>query len=434
LLRCDVSELLDAVAVQERVWVRMTATLPEGTDAWSLGLLDLVSGSEPPNWAELHWHYERAILEATVFTGAQMVACLRDQRVDIGGVSVRLSALQPQAYGDRKGSGDPGMYRSALAWPRNEWTLTFGVSTNTASSDPLISGDAPSFVSLAIATAALLNVEASAGDRFEVSSGCFREQDLSGRIASVEIYPTETHVTLDGSQLPGMALELANNRPGPTLPITDETAPTIVMPTPDGLPAGAWVVLKKGSQWIDRRFLDYPYAREQSGVTYIVPPETLVETLIAGGEGPYVEFKTVEPGETLKVMKTIAAFANGDGGTVLIGVTNEGVVIGLEDDACNQAAQDALTNRIRNWVWPLPQFSVQRVDVPSEPVRSVLAIKVEAGLEPPYAAGTTADQLTYFVRRGATTFAVWPDEVRRLGQSRTATEPFGGLSGLFKDG
>jgi hypothetical protein len=51
-------------------------------------------------------------------------------------------------------------------------------------------------------------------------------------------------------------------------------------------------------------------------------PATAVETLIASGEGPHSEFKSTvpeNPADIRNVIKTVAAFANGDGGTILFG-------------------------------------------------------------------------------------------------------------------
>lgn len=74
-----------------------------------------------------------------------------------------------------------------------------------------------------------------------------------------------------------------------------------------------------------------------------------VDALIAAGESDKIEFKSslhhpygpLHPGQTLKdlqkilrksVTKTIAAFLNSDGGTLLIGVDNSGEALGIEPD------------------------------------------------------------------------------------------------------
>ncbi len=64
--------------------------------------------------------------------------------------------------------------------------------------------------------------------------------------------------------------------------------------------------------------------------------------LIAHGEGPHLEFKStfrwdVKEGNANRgveeaVIKTLAGYMNGDGGTLIIGVSDDGRVTGLEDD------------------------------------------------------------------------------------------------------
>ncbi|MFI5323916.1 MAG: helix-turn-helix domain-containing protein [Thermodesulfobacteriota bacterium] len=64
--------------------------------------------------------------------------------------------------------------------------------------------------------------------------------------------------------------------------------------------------------------------------------------LIAHGEGPYLEFKSTFRWDKKAgnanwsveeaVLKTLAGFMNGDGGTLIIGVSDDGQITGLDDD------------------------------------------------------------------------------------------------------
>lgn len=88
-------------------------------------------------------------------------------------------------------------------------------------------------------------------------------------------------------------------------------------------------------------------------------PITL-EELIAGGEGEELELKSslrwdYVRGELNKnlenvMLKTVASFANGQGGTLLIGVRDDGKVLGLEHDyhSLGDADRDKLELHIRN--------------------------------------------------------------------------------------
>jgi predicted HTH transcriptional regulator len=80
------------------------------------------------------------------------------------------------------------------------------------------------------------------------------------------------------------------------------------------------------------------------GITDTKPPEAAItlEELIAEGEDDELEFKSslrwdfreLTPSKKLEevIVKTVAAFANSQGGTLLIGVSDSGEILGLEAD------------------------------------------------------------------------------------------------------
>lgn len=98
------------------------------------------------------------------------------------------------------------------------------------------------------------------------------------------------------------------------------------------------------------------------GITETKPSEVPItlEEMIAEGEGEELEFKSslrwdYVQGTTNKkledvVMKTVAAFANGQGGTLLIGVRDDGEILGLEGDyhALGEADRDKFELHLRN--------------------------------------------------------------------------------------
>ena len=98
------------------------------------------------------------------------------------------------------------------------------------------------------------------------------------------------------------------------------------------------------------------------GITNTKPPEAslTLEDLIAEGEGEELEFKSslrwdIKDGKKNKsledvVVKTIAAFLNAQGGTLLIGVDDNQKVIGLEHDyrTLGKANRDAFELHLRN--------------------------------------------------------------------------------------
>jgi len=68
-------------------------------------------------------------------------------------------------------------------------------------------------------------------------------------------------VEVDGDSLVGTTVEVAGEVPGPSRRLTRRSRPTVRFQLPDGLPSGAFVIIRRGGQWLDRRFLKWPYAR-----------------------------------------------------------------------------------------------------------------------------------------------------------------------------
>ncbi len=98
------------------------------------------------------------------------------------------------------------------------------------------------------------------------------------------------------------------------------------------------------------------------GITQTEPSRAAItlEEMIAQGEGEELEFKSslrwdVEQGRVNKkledvILKTVAAFGNGQGGTLLVGVDDDGNVLGLEGDyhALGGADRDKFELHLRN--------------------------------------------------------------------------------------
>jgi hypothetical protein len=421
---------------EDQLWVRLCAVLPEQSEEWTITVLDITASKPPASWSDLLWSYPRALLRAEAFPGAMIAEWLRTQSVNLGDITAKLPelVLTDQCMIERRTSGYRG-FHGRFEWPYDEWNIPFRHSISPTISDELIGDEeSPSFLSVNVGIAALLGIELPPGGSFDARSMIFRQQFGSVRINAVHVYPATVVIDVSGEGLAGSTVELASNNPGPTVEIATSDDQSVELPTPNGLPDNAWVLLRRGRSWLDRRFLSYPYTREQAeDVDYWVEPESRLEALIASGESPTVEFKTEVPADRIRIMKTVAAFSNGEGGTILIGVAKDGTVIGAPVETASPDGQDTLTNLVRSWVSPLPSFEVQTIAT-GDGQRTVVAVVVNKGSQPPYGAGTTVDSLNYFIRRGATTFVASPDQVRYLARSTPPVEPPGlpGMLGYYQ--
>jgi hypothetical protein len=142
----------------------------------------------------------------------------------------------------------------------------------------------------------------------------------------------------------------SNKHIGNQLP--DEYLPSVIKRYPNAL-AAQFVPTKK-NLWKLRNYEKFLEERRHliaeainefmdSLITAPLKPSKLtVEDLIQRGEGPTIEFKstlrydlrrkTTSPDLEKAVIKTFAGFFNSEGGTLLIGVADDGEVVGIEKD------------------------------------------------------------------------------------------------------
>lgn len=433
-------DIIALVEEQSTLWVRIAAA--RHGDEWHETHVEMTSGVAPASWVQRRWTYDDAIFFSCEITGTEGARWLRAHTITIDGVEVKLPEVSEgqQVAWQRRSSQEKYGGFEPLDWPSTSYQLAWQPLAKGQGSGSLI-GDGPSFASFPQAVASFFGFPLSAMGSVDHMMPMFQLQDLTGRIEKVLLRSTKVEVHVEGIDLGGMTLELASVYPGQKERLSVGSRHVVPFLLPNGLPPGAWIVLKRDSEWIDRKFINYPYAASPDpGVEFVVEPITEVMALVTGGEGETVEFKSVlpEPGAKLreKVCQTIAAFANADGGHVLFGINDDGCVVGIGDvDA--QKSYDTVTQFISSIVTPLPRFTVHGVTVEMDSENGgsalVLVVAVEAGTQPPY--GVNPANPSYFIRRGATTFPASSDQVRALARSRPpADQPHGsplGLPGLI---
>ena len=118
-----------------------------------------------------------------------------------------------------------------------------------------------------------------------------------------------------------------------------------------------------------------------------------LRTVIAGGEGPQTEFKRGMPSDP---GREICAFANAAGGVILVGVTDEGEVVGV-------GRHDRLQAEIQS----IARSADPPIRVQVESVDSVLVVQVPPQSAKPYSFGGR-----FFLREGASSQQMSRDEVR----------------------
>jgi hypothetical protein len=156
-----------------------------------------------------------------------------------------------------------------------------------------------------------------------------------------------------------------------------------------------------------------------AGVDVELPedPESEIEALLSQGEGLQTEFKRQLPGDSVDskrtIFKTVAAFANGHGGSIVFDVeSDEATFCGL-DGIDLIAERDRLAQLARAIVTPAPEVEVRPYEHEG---KTLLVLTVSRGTHPPYGLPCVAGRAS----QSSSTFAA-TQRPSPPGQTRSGT-------------
>ncbi|MEV6608034.1 ATP-binding protein [Kutzneria sp. NPDC051319] len=252
-----------------------------------------------------------------------------------------------------------------------------------------------------------------------------RLAENDGWIGDVRVSATHLVVEVKGYNLTGCELEVYSASGVKHHPVDGPT--TFRLALDGGLPDDSWLWLKRETKWLDYRSISpqssWTGDLAVSGVYFdeSIDEVTKIEALLSVGEGPTVEYKEklIKSADDRRNLKTIPAFANENGGTIVFGMHQDELTrVGVEDgDRIKQ--RDQLVNLIRAAVEPMPQVNVNHYVVDGI---SFLVAEVAPGQSPPYGlitAGSARDKPEYYVRRGASTYLARPADLREIVLARS---------------
>jgi ATP-dependent DNA helicase RecG len=132
--------------------------------------------------------------------------------------------------------------------------------------------------------------------------------------------------------------------------------------------------------------------------------------LVAAGEDSFVEFKDPRVSNA-DLSKELCGFANTQGGRILIGVSDDGDIVGADE-----WTDEKVMNLARTSIDPPVVPSFQRIELEA---KRVVIISVELGAEKPYAV-RSGESRRYYIRVGSTTREASREELIRLTQASGA--------------
>jgi len=126
-------------------------------------------------------------------------------------------------------------------------------------------------------------------------------------------------------------------------------------------------------------------------------------------EATECEFKSkLETNRPKSWLKTVSAFANGQGGCFVYGVNDDGVVVGLDD---TKATIDQISRLIKERIEPIPKFNLKPHRI--EDNKTVVVLQVKSGKDTPYYYKADGNMIAY-VRLGDESIPVSREQLAEL--------------------
>lgn len=401
----DVPDLAAMIGGHELVDVRMA--LIRLVDGWQIRhgevTMDTVASTRDRTWQ----YPEDVFLERRV-PGSVVAALMREEPQEVDGF--KMITPRPVANGTfRRLAGQVKWSGTSMVWPRTQWDVYPSESRLESMStrpDGLLIGDGPSFLHFEAAFSSFFYGALPSNRASWQWLWRIIQVDRRAWLHRVTIAPDVLTIAVKGTELDGVRVELTT----PTTRVDRPIGRTrkVRLRLPSGLANDSLLMLRNEDDWLDYRYFQSPVpGRERDASVIWDLPGTELSILLAGGEGPYVEFKQeVSPTaeSRKKILKTVAAFASGEGGTVLFGVTDDARVMGI-DPAAQDRLMVAVGNMIRDSIEPEPSYDLRIAELNG---KTVLLVEVTAGGRW-YAVNPAKPE--FYVRRGASTVPARMDEI-----------------------
>ena len=132
---------------------------------------------------------------------------------------------------------------------------------------------------------------------------------------------------------------------------------------------------------------------------------------IFSGESKNIEYKLTLPDKSEKYIKTIVAFANSQGGKLIIGVDDKTHQIAGVDDDNLFRLMDGIANAVSDSCVPqiIPDIEPQTIDG-----KTVIAVSVEAGKNRPYYLKSKGKEDGTYIRVSGTSRQAYPEKIKEL--------------------
>ncbi|MCJ2563155.1 MAG: ATP-binding protein [Candidatus Thermoplasmatota archaeon] len=309
-------------------------------------------------------------------------------RIDGEEIDIKPHDLKPTGLSSSEGP-------ASLGWPCHFFASNASQSRNTYLDGPLLSADEPLYPQLSSAERDWLcfgrvNIRGYGGTLgVNVAFPDFR-----ARFGDLEIGADKLRIDAQTRQaktdeiLGKWYVELEGELTQSDFDIGDDTVVLPIHSLPDHVEV--YMVDRETSEGLDWRSYWSGSQALEPGVSFAAH-EGDIDVYLRQGENEFVEFKReFNPGAPGEFHESVSAFANTKGGVIMVGIDDNGSIVGVKDPKL----EDRIRNSIDDSIQPLPEIRFARRKHRGE---EILLITVEVGKDPPYMLRNQA-----FVRSGGT--------------------------------
>lgn len=412
----NISDVFQILSVEK--WLNFRALVFKTEETWKIHTAYLENSFQLHNTKGFLDYGEVGFILQRV-SGNKIVDWLQSNLIKIKDTEYIIPPIQPNIHTNKFPSHTTGYWLESI-YPFSTYELNFSErDVRLDEFNPLISNRFPSFPNLKAATFYYL-FDKFHDKRYE--SGNPLSNNLRLQISQKDCWidkvflaPSSISINVKGNSVNNTKIEVWVGKQHFEDQLTKKGRKTFILNK--GLADKIWIVVSKNNQWLDEREIDLKYRnyadKSDNLVVKFLDKQVEIKGIIARGEGETTEFKIQVPNanESSKLTKTVAAFANGEGGVIIVGVEdNTGKIVGIKGNV--EQEKSRLTQMIRNNLThqPIYKIYIQKVDGVE-----LIVVQVESGTNRPY--GIHGSNPNYYVRRGATTFPATPDEIRILSQT-----------------
>ena len=386
-------------------------------DADEISLVTVVvnAGLDTTDLADETYDYGEVAFVKAVLDAGHVAEWLQTGTGEAGGLTFIVRDPNPNCSWDRSESRTHARYGTFFRTPHTDYHVLSHDPQDPLWPGTVLAGTGlPFFPDVNVAAASLLFDVHSMSDGRTVPSELMllRIAHPAAYFEKLRVSSASIVASVRGNDLEGVCLQVTTAGGPQEVPVGQPGDAQVPVAGADR--ADTWVALTRGQECLDFRTISsrWPASLARQGIH--LEPEDLGERLDLmrrGGESETVEFKRTIP-KGAGIPRTVAAFANGEGGTIIVGIEDEtGEVIGVANAA---RCQDDLIDITRTRVRPPPECKPLACTLQGRPV---VAMRVEPGDDRPYGV-VDGGGIRYYVRRGATNRVAEPEEMRQLAQSR----------------